>query len=125
MKEQVDLRRFLRAKEHFLANQDRVFELWVTALCNVFGGIIADLPAIPDDDNPTLTVPLYSLFADPGVVVDKIIGTLCAEPLVDAGLFTEFQKRSYENQCRVSKVLPYEETKRPLRVRLRLRTAGR
>ena len=63
MKEQVDLRRFLRAKEHFLANQDRVFELWVTALCNVFGGIIADLPSIPDDDSPTLTVPLYSLFA--------------------------------------------------------------
>ena len=77
MKEQVDLRRFLRAKEHFLANQDRVFDLWVTALCNVFGGIIADLPAIPDDDNPTLTVPLLSLLPDPGVVVDKIIGTLC------------------------------------------------
>jgi hypothetical protein len=114
MKEQVDLRRFLRAKEHFLANQDRVFELWVTALCNVFGGIIADLPTIPDDDSPTLTVPLYSLFANSGVLVDKIIGTLCGEALVNAGLFTEFQKRSYENQCRVSKVLPYEETRRPL-----------
>ena len=114
MKEQVDLRRFLRAKEHFLANQDRVFQLWVTALCNIFGGIIAELPVVPDDDNPTLTVPLYSLFANPGVVVDKIIGTLCAESLVDSGLFTEFQKRSYENQCRVSKVLPYEESRRPL-----------
>lgn len=114
MKEQVDLRRFLRAKEHFLANQDRVFELWVTALCNVFGGIITDLPPIPNEDDPTLTVPLFSLLSDPGVVVDKIIGTLCAEALVESGLFTEFQTRTYENQCRVSKVNPYEETKRPL-----------
>lgn len=114
MKEQVDLRRFLRAKEHFLANQDRVFDLWVTALCNVFAGIIANLPAVPDEDNPTLTVPLFCLLSDPGVVVDKIIGTLCAEALVEAGLFTEFQTRSYENQCRVSKVLPYQETRRPL-----------
>jgi hypothetical protein len=58
MKEQVDLRRFLRAKEHFLANRDRVFELWVTALCNVFGGIINELPSVPDDVAPILTVPV-------------------------------------------------------------------
>ncbi len=114
MKEQVDLRRFLRAKQHFLANQDRVCELWTTALCSVIGGIITDLPPIPEDDNPTLTVPLLSLLRDPGVIVDKIIGTLCAGTLVDAGLFTEFQTRTYENQCRVSKINPYEETRRPL-----------
>jgi hypothetical protein len=114
MKEQVDLRRFLRAKQHFLANRDRVFDLWVTALCNVFGGLIKELPAIPNDDEPTLSVPLYSLFADPGIVVDRIIATLTAEHLVDAGLFTEFQAQAYENQCRISKVVPYEETKRPM-----------
>lgn len=113
MKEQVDLRRFLRAKEHFLANQDRVFELWVTALCNVFGGIVSELSAIPADENP-VAVPLISLLPNPGIVVDKIIGTLCAEPLVDAGLFTEFQTRTYENQCRVSNIVPYQESKRPL-----------
>jgi hypothetical protein len=113
MKEQVDLRRFLRAKQHFLGNQDRVFELWTTALCNVCAGIIQELPAIPDDSNPTLTVPLYSLLAEPGVVVDKIIGTLTAESLVDAGLFTEFQTRTYEDLCLASKVNPYEESKRP------------
>jgi hypothetical protein len=114
MKEQVDLRRFLRAKEHFLANQNRVFALLVDALCNVFGGIVSELPAIPNEKNPTLVVPLLSLLPDPGAIVDKIIGTLCAEPLVEAGLFTEFQKRAYENECRVSKVSPYEESKRPL-----------
>lgn len=114
MKEQVDLRRFLRAKQHFLGNQDRVFDLWTTALCNVCAGIIERLPPIPDDNDPTLTVPLYSLLLDPGDVVDRIIGTLANESLVDAGLFTAFQRRTYENLCRVSKVVPYEETKRPL-----------
>jgi hypothetical protein len=114
MKEQIDLRRFLRAKQHFLGNQDRVFDLWVTALCNVIGGLIKELPPIPNDDKPTLTVPLHSLIAQPGIVVDKIIGTLTAEHLVDVGLFAEFQTRAYENQCRVSKVIPYEETRRPL-----------
>jgi len=114
MKEQVDLRRFLRAKEHFLANQDRVFELWVTALCNVFGGIVNELPFIPDDAAPILTVPLLSLLPEPGVVVNKIIGTFFDLPLINAGLFTEFQKRAYENQCHVSNVVPYEDTKRPL-----------
>ena len=114
MKEQVDLRRFLRAKQHFLGNQDRVFELWTTALCNISAGIVEELPSISDNDNPMLTVPLYSLLKDPGVLIDRIIGTLIAEPLVDAGLFTQFQRRAYENQCRVSKVVPYQETKRPL-----------
>jgi hypothetical protein len=114
MKEQVDLRRFLRAKQHFLGNEDRVFELLVTALCNVFGGIIQSLPQLPDDDNPTLAIPLISLLPDPRDTVDKIIGTLIAEPLIDARLFTAIQDRLYENVCRASGVLPYQDSKRPL-----------
>jgi hypothetical protein len=114
MKEQVDLKRFLRAKQHFLANEDRVLNLLVTALGNVFGGIIQSLPELADDDRPTLTVPLISLLRDAGGTVDKIIGTLIAEPLVDAGLFTRFQHRIYENECRASGVVPYQESKRPL-----------
>src|SRR5262249_31622210 len=46
MKEQVNLNRFLRAKQYFLGNQDRVFELMVDALCNIVGGIIRELPQI-------------------------------------------------------------------------------
>jgi hypothetical protein len=114
MKEQVDLRRFLRAKEHFLANEDRIFELFAQTLCNVFGGIIQSLPKFLTDDEPSLTVPLISLMRKPGETVDKIIGTLIAEPLVNAGLFTALQQRLYENQCRASGVEPYAETRRPL-----------
>ena len=72
MKEQVDLRRFLRAKEHFLGNQDRVFNLWVMALCNICAGLIQELPPIPDDNSPTLTVPLFSLLRNPGLSLTKL-----------------------------------------------------
>ena len=114
MKEQVDLNRFLRAKQHFLGNQDRVFELLINALGNLFGGIIQSLPELPDDEKPTLTVPLISLIEAPNEVVQGIIGTLMAEPLINAGLFTALQEQFYENECRVSGVVPYQETKRPL-----------
>ena len=76
MKEQIDLRRFLRAKQHFLANQDRVFDLWVTALCNVLGGSIKAIAANSRRRQADPHGPLYSLLAEPGIVVDKIIGTL-------------------------------------------------
>lgn len=67
MKEQVDLRRFLRAQQHFLGNDDRVSDLLTTALGNVFGGLISELPAIPETtDDLTLTVPLVTLMRDPG-----------------------------------------------------------
>ncbi len=114
LKEQVDLRRFLRAQQHFLANDDRVSDLLTTALGNVFGGIISELPAIPEtDDELTLTVPLVTLMRDPGGTVDKIIGTLLKEELVDAGLFTTLQERLYENTCSASGVLPDKEQRKP------------
>jgi phage pi2 protein 07 len=114
MKEQVDLNRFLRAKRHFLGNQDRVFELMMTALCSAYACIIQELPPVPEDDNPTLTVPLLSLLPDPGTLIEKITRTLVTVPLLDAGLFTEFQTQVYENTCRASNVIPNEETKRQL-----------
>lgn len=113
MKEQVDLRRFLRAKQHFLANEDRVFELWVTTLCTLFGVIVACLPDISDDEQ-TFSVPLISIIPKPATLIDGIIETIADEVLVDAGLFTEIRARLYENQCSVSNVIPYEDTKRPL-----------
>jgi hypothetical protein len=114
LKEQVDLRRFLRAQQHFLANDDRVSDLLTTALGNVFGGLISELPVIPENtDDPTLTVPLVTLMRDPGGTVDKIIGTLLKEELVNAGLFTTLQERLYENTCIASGVLPDKEQRKP------------
>jgi hypothetical protein len=113
LKEQVDLRRFLRAKQHFLANQDRVFEQLITALCNVFGGLINALPTLPNtSDELTLTVPLITLMRDPRSIVDRVIGTICTNELADVGLFTTLQNQLYGNVCRASGVDPSDEKPR-------------
>jgi hypothetical protein len=113
LKEQVDLRRFLRAQQHFLANDDRVSELLTTALGNVFGGIVSELPDIPENtDNLTLTVPLVTLMRDPGSTVDKVIGTLLTNELAEAGLFTALQQRLYANTCLASGLSPEDEKHR-------------
>lgn len=114
MHEAVDLRRFLRAKEHFLANEDRVFNELQTALGNIMGGIIQNLPPIPTDTNSTFTVPLYDMMRDGGDVVSGITGTLMADGLIQCGLFSELQDRLYENVCEATGIAPYTDTKRPL-----------
>jgi hypothetical protein len=112
MKEQVDLRRFLRAKEYFLANQDRVSKALTLTLGNVFVGLIQNLP--PSAGESAFTVPLSALLAKPNDLVDKIIGTLNDEENQMLGLFTALQHTFYENVCETSGIAPYTETKRPL-----------
>src|SRR5437868_1298914 len=59
IKEQVDLRRFLRAQQHFLANDERLAEMLVLALGNVICGFIQALSELPaSDGETTFTVPL-------------------------------------------------------------------
>jgi hypothetical protein len=115
MVEQTDLNRFLRAKQYFLANEDKVFERLATAVCNVFGGIVGELPQTSEDDTePAFAVPLINALKDPNGTVDKIIGTLFSAELIDVGLFTAIQDRVYENTCKHSRVPPYEKSNKPL-----------
>jgi hypothetical protein len=115
LKEQVDLRRFLRAQQHFLANDDKVSDLLSTALGNVFGGIVSELTSLPaETTGSAFTVPLVSLLRNPGDVVDRIIGTICKDELAQAGLFAELQRQFYENICHASGVLPDKELRKPL-----------
>ena len=115
LSEQVDLRRFLRAKQHFLANAERVSGELALALGNVFSGIIGDLPTLPDTaETSVFTVPLISFLNDPHDVIDRIIGTISTYELAEAGLFTTLQDRLYKNICAVSGIVPYEETRKRL-----------
>lgn len=114
LKEQVDLRRFLRAQEYFLSHDDRVGQLLIGALSTVMGEVISALPAISRDAGAaTFTVPLIALMPNPGAVVDRIIGTLVDESLQDVGLFTSVTRRIYENICVVSGLVPDEEHRKP------------
>jgi hypothetical protein len=111
LKEQVDLNRFLRAQEYFLANDERVSELLAKTLMNLSGGLIQSLPPIADSP---FTVPLIAALRDPHDVVDRLIGTILTSELAEAGLFTSLQDRIYNNMCEFAGVRPDERLKRPL-----------
>lgn len=113
LKEQVDLRRFLRAQEHFLTNQQKAIVLLLETLGGMFAGIAEALPRIPDT-TAGLTVPLYALVGNANEIVDKIIGTVCKDELIDVGLCAYLQTTFYENMCAASGIAPYEETKKRL-----------
>lgn len=115
IKEQVDLRRFLRAQQHFLANAERVGDLLITALMTIGAGFISALPSISvNDEDAAFTVPLVSLLDHPGDIIDRLIGTLCKPELAEAGLFTTLQQKFWENVCAASGVPPDQESRRPL-----------
>ena len=116
LKEQVDLRRFLRAQQHFLANAERVGDLLGDTVAGIFAGLLSELPAFADDDEDDgLTVPLAALLAKPGDVVDRIIGTVTASGPSEAGLFITLSDRFWRNVCAASGVDPDDEKpRRPL-----------
>jgi hypothetical protein len=111
LKDQVDLRRFLRAQEHFLANDDHVSALLYEALVNIDWGLLATLPPIPM--RGAFSVPLHVL-CDLNDVLERIIGTLAKQPHADAGIFTAVNDRIYRNVCKASGVDPDADHRRPL-----------
>jgi hypothetical protein len=113
LKEQVDLARQLRAQQHFLGNQDRAIDFIVRDLGNVYGGLIQALPELSGED-AAFTVPLITLLPDPRDTVDRLMGTLQKDDLVQCGLFTTIQRRLYENVCAASGVVPDTEHRKPL-----------
>jgi len=110
LKEQLDLNRFLRAKEYFLANDEHVIELLVHAIVNVLTGIISELPALPKNTSgTTFTVPLISLLGNPGKAVYRVSSPILTQELTDVGLCTTLQHQLFENICYASGFSPNDE----------------
>lgn len=113
LKEHVDLRRYLRAKQHFLANDERVGELLIATLAGLFREVIPLLPKLGDTtDEAPLTVPIACLLRDPGGLIARLIATICQRELAEAGLFSTLQQQLYLNVCRASDVSPEDERPR-------------
>lgn len=111
LKEQVDLRHFLRAKEHFLANHERVAALLASGVDRIFGNIAVMLPEMQEEQS-LFTIPLICTLPDPRVVVERVYGTLWEDQLAEAGLFAALRDRMYRNLCDVSDIIPYEDNGR-------------
>lgn len=113
LKEHVDLRRFLRAKEHFLANDERVCDLLINSLRDVCWGLISSLPDLPEStDAAPLTVPLVCMLRNAPDLLDRIIGTICRKENIEAGLFATLYERLYANLCQASGNSPEDERPR-------------
>lgn len=113
LKEQVDLSRFLRAKQHFLANRDHVSDQLLFALRQMFTELVEALPSTANEASTApFTVPLISVLADVRTTVDGIISVISMARLADLGLFTALRQTLYENTCLASGVRPDDDSAR-------------
>jgi hypothetical protein len=115
LKEQVDLRRFLRAQQHFLANADRVGDILADIVAGLFAGLIAAVPRLESDDpddERALTVPLVALMEKPHALVDRVIGTVTRAEAVEMGLFATLADHVWRNVCAASGIAPNDDKPR-------------
>lgn len=112
LKDQVDLRRFLRAQQHFLANQDKVSNLLINTTATAFAHVLGAMPKVADITS-SLSVPMVDLLSEPpGAIIERITATLIDEDVADAGLFTDLLNTLYGNRCRASGFAPHEDTRK-------------
>lgn len=113
VKEQVGMKQFLQKKQYFFANKDYMLKLLGETLDDVFQAIRFSLPRM-ETPSP-FTIPMIYALPNPQLFIEQLYGTLCAQPLVDRGLFEDIRDRMYRNLCEVSDVKPYEPTKKKLK----------
>lgn len=114
IKEQVDLRRFLRSKQHFLANQERVCKLLVEGINDIFRPIAS---ALPKTESPSpFTIPLLYSLPAPREIFGDIYNVLWRQPYVDNGVFVEVSRQLYLNLCAASGIADPHEPKKPFKM---------
>ena len=114
LKESVDLRHFLRAKEYFHAHEQNVVHLLKHGLSLIFG-TIAEM--LPQTFAPSpFTIPLIFSLPEPRAFLDKLIGELWQQKYIDAGLLVEVARPIYLNLCNVSGIADPNDPKRPFKL---------
>ncbi len=107
--EQVDLRRFLRAKQYFHAHEEPMVALFQKGLESLFEILTHGVP-LTLGPSP-FTVPIVNTLDEPRLLIDRLYNVLCADQFIDHGLFVELRERCYANLCRVSNVVPHTDHK--------------
>jgi Type IV secretion-system coupling protein DNA-binding domain len=119
LKEGVRLRERLRGIVSVLAREDHYLTIWRHAIKSLLLGIVQTLPVNalcdpePDgtvSDIPVLhpTAPLCDLVDDLPLILTRIMGTLCAPDLQEAGLFQSFG-RSIDRRLCIASAIPWTE----------------
>jgi hypothetical protein len=113
LKELVDLRHFLRAKEHFHAHEERVTSLLVDCLSRITRALTDMLP-LAFAPSP-FTIPLVYLLPNPKGFIDNLLGEFWQQRYVDNGLFVEVSRQMYFNNCEASGIADPNDPKKPLK----------
>src|SRR6202789_976064 len=109
LKEQVDLRRFLRSKQYFHAHEERIVALFQDGVRRLFALLTN---GIPQTLGPSpFTVPILNTLNEPRRLIDHLYGILCDQKYVDHGLFVELRERCYANLCGASNAVPHTDHK--------------
>ena len=111
LKEAVDLRHFLRAKEYFHAHEDDVIDLLGNGLALIFGRLAEMLPQ--STETSPFTIPLVYSLPEPRAFLDNLIGEIYQQPYIDAGLFVDVSRTVHLNTCAVSGIVDPYEPKKP------------
>jgi hypothetical protein len=113
LKEQVDLHRFLTAKQYFHAHEDRLIAEFKEGLERLFKVLTY---GVPQTLGPSpFNVPMMNALNEPNLLIDRLYGIICDQKYIDIGLFSELRECAYANLCRASNVVPHSEHKRPLK----------
>jgi hypothetical protein len=109
LKEQVDLRRFLRSKQYFHTHEERVVALFQEGTRRLFEVLTY---GVPQTLGPSpFTVPIVNTLNEPRLLIDRLYEILCDQKYIDHGLFVELRERCYANLCRASNAVPHTDHK--------------
>lgn len=114
LQEGVDLRRFLRAQEYFLLNEERVISRLKETLTWIFAYWVSIAP-VGEDDAALFHVPLYNVIPDLNTVLSELMVQFCDNDEAEIGLFAELSDKIVRNVCAANGVLPDNIT-RPLKL---------
>ena len=113
LKESVDLRHFLRAKEYFHTHEENIIGVLTDGLTQMFAAIAGMLPKAVISS--PFTIPLIYTLPEPKPFMDRLIGELYQRKYIDAGLFVEVSRTIHMNLCAASGIADPYESDKPLR----------
>ena len=113
LKDLVDLRRFLRSKEHFHDHEEKAVEALTVHLGLLVKKVVGELGPL-EPHNSILAVPLVSIVSKPNDLVDYLLSLLCDQDECNQlGLFASLRDTIYKNICAISGLVPHTEHKKP------------
>lgn len=111
LKEFADYRNFLRQRQYFLSDHDRIAGLFCDALMRIFKALAEQLPTT--EETTPFTIPLVNALPHPGAMISGMHKVLEEDVYRERGLFASLINRLHVNLCYASAVEPYKDTRRP------------